>query len=111
MDSIEQLLKLKYSDSVFAWRNNTGVTFYADDHGKKRRVVYGLKGSSDYIGLIKPLGGRFLGIEAKAPGGKLSKHQELFRDHIMDMNGLYILAYNAGNVDDILQRELKKVQT
>lgn len=109
MKAITDLLESKYRNEVKAWRNNTGRAYYEAGSGNKRCVSYGLKGSSDYIGLIKPTG-RFLGIEAKAPGGRQRKEQSLFADMIMDHGGLYILAYSADVVEMVLDQYLTSLE-
>tara|TARA_B100001248_G_scaffold239629_1_gene205017 strand:+ start:1402 stop:1761 length:360 start_codon:yes stop_codon:yes gene_type:complete len=108
MKAITELLESKYRNRVSAWRNNTGTAFYENKKGSRRRVSYGLKGSSDYIGLIKPTG-RFLGIEAKGDDGKQRKEQSQFADMITDYGGIYILAYSADTVEQVLDRYLQSL--
>lgn len=67
------------------WRNNTGAARTATGY-----VRFGLPGSSDLLGIL--LGGRFLAIETKAPGGRLSGPQQAFREMVTSMGGCYVLA-------------------
>lgn len=87
-------------NGVFCWRNNTGATTYQNSQGRKRMVRYGKVGSADILGLLKD--GRFLAIEVKRPKGKLTKHQEIFLDRVIESNGI---AFVATSIDDVM-REL-----
>jgi hypothetical protein len=63
----------KRSDCVF-WRNAVGV---AKTHGD-RATRYGLcRGSSDLVGFVRP-SGRFVALEIKVEGGRVSEDQEKF---------------------------------
>jgi hypothetical protein len=68
------------SPDAVLWRNNVG--FAAES-----RVRYGLcSGSSDLIGLSRT--GRFLAIEIKAHGGRLTDEQTAFLDLVRRMGGV-----------------------
>ena len=85
---------------VRIFRNNTGVSRFIDEYGKKRYVKFGLcVGSSDLIGIIKPEG-KFLAIEVKTSKGKLTEYQKNFGTMIRSFGGIFIVA-----------RELKDVKT
>jgi hypothetical protein len=86
---------------VYAYRQNTGAAEYQDKAGKKRFVRYGKPGVSDIIGVLP--GGRFLAVECKAPGGRLSENQIEFLNDIERMGGLAVV---AKSVDD-LERSLR----
>lgn len=65
------------------------------------------KGVSDIIGILprgiaESTGGRFLAIEVKRPGGKVSPHQAQFIDRVNRMGGLGFVAYSAQDVIDRL---------
>lgn len=79
------------------WRNNTGALL---DHNNKL-VKFGLQGSADIIGLMKPHG-RFLAIEVKTEKGRQSESQKRFQRMIEDMGGLYILARSPEDVTKAL---------
>ena len=66
------------------------------DHNNKL-VKFGLQGSADIIGLMKPHG-RFLAIEVKTEKGRQSESQKRFQRMIEDMGGLYILARSPEDV-------------
>lgn len=55
-------------------------------------------GVSDITGIWK--GGKFLAIEAKRPGGKLSEEQSKFLKEIQDRGGIAMVAYS---VDDVIK--------
>lgn len=57
----------------------------------------GMPGVSDILGIYK---GRFLAIEIKAPGGRLSPAQKIFLDNVKEEGGVAILAYS---VDDVIK--------
>jgi len=78
---------------VRAWPNQTGVARVDE----KRFITFGLKGSSDIIGIMKCASGAgcFLAIECKTGSDILKKHQKYFRDMIEKHGGLYIHARNT----------------
>lgn len=65
------------------WSNATGAIKSSNGHFQR----YGLKGSSDILGISKC--GQFVAIEVKTGSGRLSKEQVNFRKMILDNNGLY----------------------
>ena len=78
--SIRQLLK---NLSVFHW---------------KQLGTLGMpKGIADIIGIWE---GRFLAIEVKRPGGKLSIEQELFLRRVNEKGGIGFVAYG---IDDVIK--------
>lgn len=87
------LLAIGGRPDVRVWRNNTGCLI--DDRG--RPVKFGLQGSADIIGLIKP-SGRFLAIECKMPKGHQSDQQKAFQSMIESMGGVYVLARSLEDV-------------
>ena len=64
---------------IHCWRNNTG---------RRGKVNYGFKGSSDIIGILPD--GRFLAIEVKKPKQKPSADQREFLDRINSFGGFAI---------------------
>lgn len=79
------------------WRNNTGALF---DRNNKL-VKFGLQGSADILGIMKPHG-RFLAIEVKTEKGRQSESQKRFQQMVEDMGGLYILARSPEDVTKAL---------
>lgn len=89
------LAYLETRGDVFVWRNNTGVAEIGNN-----RVRFGLKGSSDIIGLQAP-SGRFVGIEVKrSVGGRLSAGQIRWLDEIRRRGGIGAV---AACVEDVRQ--------
>lgn len=86
--AVLDFLKFK---GIPVFRNNTGGVRQSYK-GKERFVRFGTPGWPDIVG-VGP-GGRFLGIECKAPGGKpkLTAEQESARATILAAGGLYIVA-------------------
>jgi hypothetical protein len=91
-----QYLTLK---GIFHWRNNTGAV----KMGKGRWVSFGLKGSSDIIGLLPD--GRFLAVECKAERGRLSPEQRAFLDRVNATHGLALVARSWEDIDAALRKE------
>jgi hypothetical protein len=88
---------LEYLDlkGIFAWRNNSGAVF-SEYKGRKRMIRYGLKGSSDILGILND--GRFLAIEVKKPDGKPTTEQLEFIDRINKNGGLAFIARSITEV-------------
>ena len=77
---------------IYAWNNSTG----AMEIRPGQYMKFGKKGSSDIIGILP--GGRFLAVECKSRGGRLSERQKEFLKAVNDCGGLGIVAYG---IDDI----------
>jgi hypothetical protein len=89
-------LKLR---GAYVWRNNTGAL----RDKKDRPVFFGKVGSSDIIGLLP--GGRFIAVECKAPGGRLSEHQIEFLQDIERMGGLAVIAKSVEDLEKFLRSQ------
>lgn len=77
----EILKYLKSLDYCFAWKEHGGM--------------YGTAGIPDIICCYK---GRFIGIEVKRPGGKVSKLQEITIKKVNVARGISFVAYNLDDV-------------
>jgi len=78
---------------VYCWKNNTvGVYVKARD----TYIPSFAKGVSDILGVLP--GGRFLAVEVKRPGGKISPQQLDFISNIRDSGGLAFIAYDVEDV-------------
>ena len=86
--SILQYLTLK---RVFHYRNNSGAFKRDDGHFYR----FGALGSPDIVCVI---GGQYVGIEVKRPGGKQSEHQKEFQRNLETAGGKYLLAYSLSDV-------------
>lgn len=87
----------------FAYRNNSGATVY-ETNGRRRLVRYGHAGSSDIIGMMPD--GRFLAIEVKRPGGKLTELQANFLNNVNDNGGVGMVVFSLEDLIDELERAL-----
>ena len=81
---------------IFAWRNNSGATRPKRADGTTGFLRFGYVGSSDILGILP--GGRFLAVECKAKGGKLSDAQQTFLTRITESGGLAIVAYSYADI-------------
>lgn len=81
-----------------------GVWYYMPQPGP-----YQVAGIPDYIG-ITPWDGKFLGIEAKAPGGKPTASQTRIVAEINANGGLALITNNAEEVRAVLHASRKKAQ-
>ena len=84
-------------DEIRIWNNPSGMgRAMNDDHP----IRFGLKGSSDIIGIIgaEPLRGKWLAIETKTEVGRQSKEQINFMNMIRAMGGIYIIARSVHDV-------------
>lgn len=78
------LLELSHAKIATAWRNETGVGKTLDGD---RVIKFGLKGSSDIIGLTRQ--GRFLAVEIKVGDDFMKQDQINFKDTILRNNGYH----------------------
>jgi hypothetical protein len=83
------------------WRNNSGAL----KNERSQLVRFGKKGSPDFIGIDKKTG-RFLGIECKAPNGKLRESQREFLDMINRSLGVGICVHSV----EELEKQLKEAE-
>jgi len=77
---------------ALVWRNNTG----AARDGRGRLVRFGTPGAPDIMAIVR---GRFVAIEVKATGGRLSARQRAWRDACEAAGGIYRV---CRSVDDAL---------
>lgn len=68
---------------IFHWRANQGVI--PTPNGSYRRFV-GLRGVADILGVLQT--GRFLAVEVKRPGGRLSDEQKTFLGRVAELGGV-----------------------
>jgi penicillin-binding protein-related factor A (putative recombinase) len=94
-----QILHYLVLKNVFHWRNNTGCATYQSKNGKKSFVRFGQPGMSDILGIYK---GKFLAIEVKRPGGKVTELQKKFLEAIESNDGIAILAYDLDDVKKVI---------
>lgn len=96
--AICQYLDLK---GYLFWRQNTVGVFDAKAGFHRPMPKYAMKGVPDIIVVL--LGGKFLGIEVKRPGGKQSEEQKTFEERCKMLKAGYLL---ATSVDDVINAGL-----
>lgn len=88
----------RFPSLIRVWRQNTGAMYDA----RGRFVRFGVPGAADLTGLLA--GGRRVEIECKAPDGKLAEAQVHYRDGIIEMGGLYVVARSIEDVVSLTRR-------
>ncbi len=59
----------------------------------------------DVVGRGPMIFGILLACECKSPTGKLSKHQEAFRDAVVNAGGIYVVARSVNDLIEALAKE------
>lgn len=80
---------------TFAWRNNSTGVF---DREKGFFRTAPKRGAPDIIVIDHRHNGRFIGIEVKRPGGKMSEEQENFRISVEVAKGEYWLIHSVAEL-------------
>jgi hypothetical protein len=81
-----------------AWRNNSGATMIG-----KRFIRFGMKGSSDILGVLPPTG-RFLAVECKQPKGRTTESQDEFLDAINEAGGLGVVVRSVDELESMITK-------
>ena len=87
----KQILDYLKAIGVVAWRSNAGRG--------RRNITPAPKGSPDIIGFL--VGGKFLGIEVKKPGEKLSEDQRKWHQYALNYGCTIIVAHSVEEVKEI----------
>lgn len=97
-------LHLLALSGVMAFRVNSGAV--TGEHNGKRRFFRfnGARGCSDILGVL-PRSGRFLAVEVKRPGGKLTPDQAAFLDRIRAAGGLALVVRSDRELEAALRVE------
>ncbi len=98
-DVQRKILTFLEREGVFHWRQNVGGLRDAEG----RRVQFGILGLADIIA-IQPGTGRFLAIEVKRRGGRLSPKQRRFQERVEAAGGLYVLAMSVEDVRNFTRK-------
>ena len=91
---VMKYLKLRH---IYCWSNPSGAVQVRPG----KFMSFGLKGSSDILGLLP--GGRFLAVECKAEHGRLSTEQRQFLADIKTLGGLAVVAKSYRDIDRALK--------
>lgn len=98
-----QILRYLATVDVFAWRANSGSMTLEGSNGNRRHVRFAsVQGLADIIGMLP--NGRFLAIECKRRGGKVSVKQQAFIDCVNAHGGLAFVADNLDTVIEALRK-------
>ena len=91
--ALVEILKALTAHSAVAWceRMNSGAVRIG-----KRFVRFGWKGCPDVLGQLRD--GRLLGVEVKAPKGKLRPEQAIFLERIRRAGGVAFMARDCRDV-------------
>lgn len=103
---VKNILLLMTTKDSRVWANNTGV---GKDLNSERVIRFGLKGSSDIIGIYK---GLFLGIEVKTGNAKQNKFQKNFEKMVCNLGGIYVIVResNVKQVLNIVEQRYKEIR-
>jgi hypothetical protein len=91
-----EVLKYLKLRRIKAWSNPSGAVRIRPG----KFMSFGLKGSSDILGILP--GGRFLAVEVKAPGGRLSPEQQEFLEDVKTLGGMAIVAKSYRDIETAL---------
>src|SRR5690242_9737335 len=102
-------LEQSIQSAILAYLRMKGVPCYkhqnAGIYREGRYIPSHTRGVSDIIGCI-PTSGRFLAIEVKRPGGKLTQEQQQFIDMISGAGGLAFVAHSVEECRKYLSQNL-----
>lgn len=104
-DIVKACLQYLNLVGVFAWRSNTGAVS-GTYKGKDRFIRFGPKGQSDIIGILPD--GRFLAVEVKRPGGKLTFEQDMFLDTIRKRGGVALHVQSLQECEDWVREAMTR---
>lgn len=83
---------------IFCWKQNSGGIVKPNG----QYIPSGMTGVSDILGICKD--GRFLAIEVKRDGGKVSSEQSLFQENIRRFGGVAFIAYSIDDVKENIKK-------
>jgi len=92
-----QILVYLKLNKINCWKQNNVGIFLKKHNAYKKRSEHELAGISDIIGILPD--GKFLAIEVKKNGGKLSPHQKEFINLINSSGGLAFVAKSLHDVN------------
>lgn len=89
------------SAACVLWRQQVGVFETRDG----RTVKVGVEGQADLGGLLA--NGRAIQVEVKSPTGRLRDQQAKWREMVLRMGGVYVLARRVEDVTDAIRGAVK----
>lgn len=81
---------------IFCWKQNNAGIHQSDG----RYIPSGMVGLSDIMGVMPD--GRFLALEVKRIGGKVSPAQQIFLDNVRRNGGVALVAHSVEEVETLL---------
>lgn len=96
---VRACLELLAARGVYAFRVNQQGVPIAGKPGKYRPGP--TRGVSDILGVLP--GGRFLAVECKRKGGKVTSDQIGFLNYVKEFGGLAVVAYSVDDLDRTLR--------
>jgi hypothetical protein len=95
-DLVKACLEYLRLRGVMCWRQNSGAVT-GKHRGKRRFVRFNTaRGCSDVLGILP--GGRFLAVEAKLPGRKVTADQQGFLDAVRAAGGLALVVTDVAEL-------------
>jgi hypothetical protein len=102
------ILTMLRAHGIACWPTGVGA-FPASYNGRQRFVRVGTKGMSDIVGILpwndgghRPFVGRFLALEIKNPGGRVSPEQTAFLQTVVKAGGIGFVARSLDEVREKL---------
>lgn len=96
---VNACLQLLLVMGIPAWRNNSGATKIG-----KRFIRFGMKGSSDILGVLPP-SGRFLAVECKQPKGRTTPDQDAFLSAVNEAGGLGFVVRSVDELEESVKNK------
>lgn len=103
------------ANGVFCWRNNNVGVYHRDID---KYVFHGMKGVPDLVGMLPPhsmlngksMAGRFLGVEIKRPGNRLSDDQTIWHARAAENGAVAICVWSLDELINDMTPILNPVQ-
>lgn len=102
------ILEWLKANRIFSWRNNTQGRIVQTKAGAIMSGSFS-KGSADILGCLP--NGRFLAIEVKSPGGKISAEQQNFIDSVRRNGGVGLIVTTVDEVIRTITGILRETET
>jgi VRR-NUC domain-containing protein len=97
----KEILRLLHGHGIPAWRINSRVVTLPGSSGLYR--MGGVKGMADILAVL-PGSGRFIALEVKRPGAKLTLHQDAFLNLVTRTGGIGARVTCPNDVLELLKR-------
>lgn len=103
---VDDCLTALRSRGAFAWRQNSAALPVKDRYGERTIRCTSINGVSDILGILP--GGRLVAVECKRAGNMPSNDQRDFLDAVNRRGGLGLVVYDAIDLEEIIDRELRR---